>query len=204
MKNIIAVMIVLFSINTYAEVSAVQKLEGFIARAKNIQANFTQTSLDEAGRAMQTSYGIFYLQQPGKFRWNYQKPYAQQIVSKDGKVWFYDADLEQVIIKKIDQSIGDTPALLLSGSVNLSEKYTISSQGLKQGLLWIKLVPKSTQSSFKHILVGLKNDVLYGMELSDNFGQLTQIIFSDVKMPDALEPGLFEFVAPEGTDVFEG
>ena len=204
MKKIIALVIVLFSVNAYAELSATQKLEGFIAKAKNIQANFTQTSLDEAGRAMQTSHGIFYLQQPGKFRWNYEKPYAQQIVSKQGKVWFYDADLEQVIIKKIDQSIGDTPALLLSGSVNLSEKYTISSQGLKQGLLWIKLVPKSTQSSFKHILVGLKNDVLYGMELSDNFGQLTQIIFSDVKMPDSLEPGLFDFVAPEGTDVFEG
>jgi len=204
MKKIIALVIVLFSVNVYAELSATQKLEGFIAKAKNIQANFTQTSLDEAGRAMQTSHGIFYLQQPGKFRWNYEKPYAQQIVSKQGKVWFYDADLEQVIIKKIDQSIGDTPALLLSGSVNLSEKYTISSQGLKQGLLWIKLVPKSTQSSFKHILVGLKNDVLYGMELSDNFGQLTQIIFSDVKMPDSLEPGLFDFVAPEGTDVFEG
>lgn len=197
-------MVLLVSVNAYAELTAVQKLESFIAQAKNIQANFTQTSLDEAGRAMQTSYGVFYLQQPGKFRWNYQKPYAQQIVSKDGKVWFYDADLEQVIIKKIDQSIGDTPALLLSGSVNLSEKYTISSQGLKQGLLWIKLVPKSTQSSFKHILVGLKNDVLYGMELSDNFGQLTQIIFSDVKIPDTLEPGLFDFVAPEGTDVFEG
>ena len=204
MKKIIAVMIVLFSVNTYAESSALQKLEGFISRAKNLQAEFTQTSLSEEGRAIQTSHGIFYLQKPGKFRWNYQRPYAQQIVSKDGKVWFYDADLEQVIIKKIDQTIGDTPALLLSGSVNLGEKYTITSQGLKQGLLWIKLTPKSSQSSFKHILVGLKNDVLYGMELSDNFGQLTQIIFSDVKVPAELEPGLFDFVAPAGTDVFEG
>ncbi len=54
------------------------------------------------------------------------------------------------------------------------------------------------------LVVGLKNEVLYGMELSDNFGQLTQIIFSDVKVPVELEPGLFDFVAPEGTDVFEG
>ena len=204
MRKIIALMMVLFSAYTYADPSAVQKLEGFIARAKNLQAEFTQTSLDESGNTMHTSHGVFYLQQPGKFRWNYKQPYAQQIVSKDGKVWFYDADLEQVIIKKIDQSIGDTPALLLSGSVNLTEKYSITSQGGKQGVLWIKLTPKSTQSSFKHILVGLKNDVLYGMELSDNFGQLTQIIFSDVKVPAKLEPGLFDFVAPEGTDVFEG
>ncbi len=198
------VLMMLFSASLFAEPSVVQKLQGFIVRATSLQAIFTQTSLDEAGRTIQTSHGVFYLQQPGKFRWNYEKPYAQQIVSKDGKVWFYDADLEQVIIKKIDQSIGDTPALLLSGSINLTEKYTLSSQGLKKGLQWIKLIPKSQQSSFKYIMVGLKDDVLYGMELSDNFGQLTKIIFSDVKVPAKLEPGIFDFVAPEGTDVFEG
>jgi len=194
----------LFSASLYAESTPLQKLDGFIAKAKTLQAKFIQTSLDEAGRVMQTSYGVFYLQQPGQFRWNYDKPYVQQIVSKDGKVWFYDADLEQVIIKKIDHSIGDTPALLLSGSVNLNEKYTITSQGMKQGLQWIKLTPKSLQSSFKYIMVGLKGGVLYGMELSDNFGQMTQIIFSDVKVPAELKPGIFDFVAPEGTDVFEG
>ncbi len=204
MRNILVLLMILFSSSLYAESTALQKLEGFIARAKTLQAKFTQKSLDEAGRTIQTSYGVFYLKQPGEFRWNYEKPYAQQIVSKDGTVWFYDADLEQVIIKKIDHSIGDTPALLLSGSVNLNDKYTISSQGLKQGLEWIRLTPKSQQSSFKYIMVGLKGDVLYGMELSDNFGQLTQIIFSDIKVPAVLEPGIFDFVAPEGTDIFEG
>ncbi|MCK5869758.1 outer membrane lipoprotein carrier protein LolA [Methylococcaceae bacterium HT4] len=194
----------LLSVVAHADSTAVQKLEGFISRAKNIQAKFTQVSLDELGKVMQTSQGDFYLQQPGKFRWNYNKPYEQQIVSKDGKVWFYDADLEQLIIKKIDQSIGDTPALLLSGSVDLNEKYTIVKQRQEGDILWLKLTPKNTDSSFKYILVGLKGDMLYGMELSDNFGQLTQIIFSDVTMPKSLAPDLFEFIVPEGTDVFEG
>jgi outer membrane lipoprotein carrier protein len=181
-----------------------QVLERFIARAHNIQADFTQISLDELGHAKQTSTGVFYLQQPGKFRWNYKQPYAQQIVSKEGKVWFYDADLEQVIIKKIDSSIGDTPALLLSGSVKLAEKYTITQHAQDGDVLWLKLTPKNTESSFKYILIGLKKGVLYGMELSDNFGQLTQIIFSNVTTPETLDASLFEFVAPEGTDVFEG
>ncbi|NOQ64520.1 MAG: outer membrane lipoprotein chaperone LolA [Methyloprofundus sp.] len=194
----------LVSVTSFAETTAVEKLESFIARATSLQADFTQTSLDEDGRIRQRSFGVFYLQQPGQFRWNYQKPYAQQIVSKDGKVWFYDADLEQVIIKKIDSSIGDTPALLLSGSVNLSEKYTISSVNQQAEYNWIKLTPKSEQSSFKYITVGLKSGILYSMELSDNFGQLTQIIFSNVQVPAVIEPKIFEFVAPEGTDVFEG
>lgn len=204
MRQIIAISIFLFAVVAQADTSATQKLEGFISRAKNLQAKFTQTSLDEAGKTIQTSQGDFYLQQPGKFRWNYKQPYVQEIVSKDGKVWFYDADLEQLIIKKIDQSIGDTPALLLSGSVDLNEKYTISSQSQDNDIQWIKLTPKSRDSSFKYILVGLKGDMLYGMELSDNFGQLTQIIFSNITMPKSLSPDIFEFIVPEGTDVFEG
>lgn len=204
MSKIIALSMLLMTVMVHADSTPVEKLEAFIAQAKNLQAEFTQTSLDEAGKVIQTSQGDFYLQQPGKFRWNYNQPYAQQIVSKDGKVWFYDADLEQLIIKKIDQSIGDTPALLLSGSVDLNEKYTISTQSEEGNIVWLKLTPKNTESSFKYILVGLKGDMLYGMELSDNFGQLTQIIFSNITMPKSLSPDIFEFIAPEGTDVFEG
>lgn len=204
MSKIIALSIFLMSMIANADSTPAQKLEGFISRAKNLQAEFTQTSLDETGKVIQSSQGDFYLQQPGKFRWNYNQPYAQQIVSKNGKVWFYDADLEQLIIKKIDQSIGDTPALLLSGSVDLNEKYTIVRQRQEGDILWLKLTPKDTESSFKYILVGLKGDMLYGMELSDNFGQLTQIIFSNITLPKTLAPELFEFTAPEGTDVFEG
>ncbi len=204
MRKILGLVLLLCALMVHAEPTAVQQLENFIAKAKNIQANFVQNSLSESGSVMQRSEGTFYLQQPGKFRWNYQKPYQQEIVSKEGKVWFYDADLEQVIIKKIDESIGDTPALLLSGSIDLNTKYTLVGQAKRGDLLWLKLIPKSSDSSFKYIRVGLKNDVLYGMELSDNFGQLTQIIFSNVKTPATLDASLFEFVAPPGTDVFEG
>ena len=204
MRILITLSMLLFITAAQADLTAVEQLQDFISRAKNLQAKFTQTSLDETGNTIQTSHGDFYLQQPGKFRWNYNQPYAQQIVSKDGKVWFYDADLEQLIIKQIDQSIGDTPALLLSGTVDLNEKYQIEIANKKGDVQWLKLTPKGDESSFKYILVGLKAKMLHGMELSDNFGQLTQIIFSDVSIPDALSPELFEFVAPEGTDVFSG
>jgi len=204
MKRIIALSLILFSASVWAESSSLKELEAFIVRAHNVTADFTQLSLDESGKPMQTSYGKFYLQQPGKFRWNYTKPYIQEIVSKEQKVWFYDADLEQVIIKKIDQSIGDTPALLLSGAVDLKEKYNLVEEGTKNGINWIKLIPKNQDSSFKHILIGLKEGLLSEMVLSDNFGQLTKIMFTNLKIPKQLDKQLFEFIAPEGTDIFNG
>ncbi len=180
----------------------VSQLQVFLKVSKSLSADFKQVLINENGTPTKTSYGVFYLQRPGKFRWDYKKPFQQQIVSNSGKVWFYDTDLEQVTVKKIDESLGSTPALLLSGDVALEENYTMENQGANEGLQWIKLVPKSQESSFKYVLIGLSKGSLAGMELSDNFGQLTRIYFSNVIVNAPLKQTLFEFVPPKGADVF--
>lgn len=186
-----------------AEDAPVQHLRNFLARAHTLQAEFSQVLVDEKGNSEKRSNGMFYLARPGKFRWDYQKPYKQEIVSNGGKVWFYDVDLEQVTAKRLNEAIGSTPALLLSGEVALETNFTIEKQALDEGLYWIKLLPKSEDSGFKYVLLGLDGDKLAGMELSDNFGQLTRIYFNNVKTGIKLEPSLFEFKPPAGVDVFE-
>lgn len=185
-----------------AEDQPVKQLQAFLKNSKSFSADFKQVLLNEAGTPKQTSFGIFYLQHPGKFRWDYQKPFQQQIVSNSGKVWFYDADLEQVTVKKLDESLGSTPALLLTGDISLEDNFTIETQGVDGDMQWIRLLPKSQESTFKYVLIGLEKGSLSGMELSDNFGQLTRIYFSNVKLNAQLQAGLFEFKAPKGVDVF--
>ncbi|CAI8921583.1 outer membrane lipoprotein chaperone LolA [Methylocaldum szegediense] len=186
-----------------AEVAPVQRLRDFLARANTLQAEFSQVIIDEAGNPGQRTSGVFYLQRPGKFRWDYKKPYSQEIVSSGQKVWFYDVDLEQVTAKRLDEAIGSTPALLLSGEVALENNFKIENQGSDEGLFWIKLVPKSEDSGFKYVLIGLDDNTLAGMELGDNFGQVTRIYFSNVKTGVKLDRNLFEFRPPPGVDVFE-
>jgi outer membrane lipoprotein carrier protein len=177
-------------------------LQVFLKVSKSLSADFKQVLINEVGNPTQTSYGVFYLQRPGKFRWDYQKPFKQEIVSNTGKVWFYDTDLEQVTVKKVDESLGSTPALLLSGDVSLDDNYTMEGQGTDGDMQWVKLVPKSQDSSFKYVLIGLEKGTLAGMELSDNFGQLTRIYFSNVIVNAPLKSTLFEFKSPKGADVF--
>lgn len=180
-----------------------EQLRAFLASSQSLSADFKQVSIDEAGIPGQTSYGVFYLHRPGKFRWNYLKPFKQEIVSNGGKVWFYDEDLEQVTIKKLDQSLGSTPALLLSGDIDLEDNFILERQGVDGNLLWLKLLPKQEDSGFKYILIGLDHGILAGMELNDNFGQLTRIYFSKVKINPPLKESLFKFTPPEGVDIFE-
>lgn len=203
MKNYIYLLL-LFLLNgaVMAKDEPVLQLQTFLKVAKSLSADFKQVSINEAGNPTQTSFGVFYLQRPGKFRWDYQKPFQQQIVSNSGKVWYYDTDLAQVTVKKIDESLGSTPALLLTGQVSLEENYTIEGQGKDGDMQWIKLLPKSKDSSFKYVLIGLTKGTLAGMELNDNFGQLTRIYFSNVVVNAPLKQTLFEFKTPKGADVF--
>lgn len=122
--------------NVAADEAPINRLKSFLAASASLAADFKQVSFDKSGRPAQSSSGKFYLSRPGKFRWNYLKPFEQEIVSNSGKVWFYDADLEQVTVKQLDDSLGSTPALLLTGQVDIEEKFVLQEQGQDEGMNW--------------------------------------------------------------------
>ncbi|MDT4288072.1 outer membrane lipoprotein chaperone LolA [Methylomonas sp. MO1] len=205
LKHIFALIFLIATAQSaWADDAPITRLKNFLASSAALSADFKQISFDKSGRPAQNSLGKFYLSRPGKFRWNYQKPFVQEIVSNAGKVWFYDADLEQVTVKQLDDSLGSTPALLLTGEVDIEEKFILQEQGKEDdGMNWVKLSPKNEESGFKYILIGLNGNQLGGMELSDNFGQLTRIYFSNIQLNPKLDDALFNFKAPKGVDVFE-
>lgn len=203
MRTVMLIVLLLTACAVGAAESPVDRLLRFIDSSKTLQADFSQVSVDELGNTHHKVTGVFYLNKPGKFRWDYQKPYQQQVITTNGKIWFYDVDLEQVTIKRMDKAIGSTPALLLSGQVSLKDNFTLEKQGEDEAMAWVKLVPKGEESTFKYVTIGLQGDWLGAMELADNFGQLTRIYFSNVKSGGKLDPALFEFKAPTGVDVFE-
>ncbi len=202
-KRTFPLVFLLLSMPVFGGISPEARLKAFLNKASSLEASFVQVQVDEKGNLGKRSNGMFYLQRPGKFRWNYEKPYHQEIVSSAGKVWFFDKDLDQVTAKKLNQAIGSTPALLLTGDVPLEKNFTIESQSDEEGIAIIKLIPKSEESGFKYVQIGIENDLLVGMELSDNFGQLTRIYFENLKTGIKIDPALFAFKPPQGVDVFE-
>ncbi|MDE4994554.1 outer-membrane lipoprotein carrier protein LolA, partial [Francisella tularensis subsp. holarctica] len=70
------------------------------------------------------SKGIMSLKKPQYFKWITQSPNNQEIVSNGTKLWIYDGDLDQLIIKKVSNVIAQFPYL-----IRLS-KYTTNSKKL--------------------------------------------------------------------------
>src|SRR4051812_41859002 len=82
--------------------SGLDQLHAFLTGTQGAQGAFKQVVVNKDGRTTQTTSGTFAFQRPGKFRWTYEKPFDQLIVGDGEKVWVYDRDLNQVIVRKLD------------------------------------------------------------------------------------------------------
>ncbi|MEI6320467.1 MAG: outer membrane lipoprotein chaperone LolA [Pseudomonadota bacterium] len=183
--------------------AAAARLRGFIEGTQSAQARFTQTVVDRKGRRVQEATGQMQFQRPGRFRWEYEKPYSQLLVGDGQRIWIWDRDLNQVTVRRLDQAITGTPAALLAGSNEIEKAFTVTAQPAQDGLDWLEAVPKGNESSFASVRLGFAQDVLAAMELNDALGSRTMIRFEDLQRNPKLAAQLFRFTPPKGADVLE-
>ena len=181
----------------FADASA--DLKQFLSNTRSLQAQFTQTVTGK-GKA-QTSTGTVAIAIPGKFRWEYQKPYQQIIVGDGEQVWLYDPDLKQATEKKMGNALESSPAAILAGDTGWEKNYALRTLPDKDNLGWIEATPKRADSSFELVRLGLANGQIMQMDLLDKFGQTTQIRFSQITRNPKLDAALFHFTPPEDADV---
>jgi len=180
-------------------------LDKFLTQTQTMSAVFSQTLMASDGKVLQESAGHFYLQRPGKFRWNYDSPYEQQIVCDGEHIWVYDVDLEQVTVRKAEEKGGNkTPMALIENKATLEQAFEIHERGQAEGLQRVELLSRSDDSDFSRVMLGLDDSGLRTLQLLDQFEQTTNIIFSELKTNTKLDSKLFEFKPPEGVDVFGG
>ena len=184
-----------------AAASGIDQLRAFVDGARTGKATFRQVVTAKSGRVPQASSGTFAFARPGKFRWSYDKPYAQLLVGDGDKLWIYDRDLNQVIIKKLDVALGATPASLLAGSNAFETNFVLIDGGNADGVEFVEAKPKSPDTGFDRIRIGFKENLPRTMELHDNFGQVTQLSFDTLERNPAIDPALFRFSPPPGADV---
>lgn len=179
-------------------------LDKFIVETKTMSANFSQSLRTSDGELLQESTGQFYLQKPGRFRWNYMLPYAQEIVSDGENIWIYDVDLQQVTVQKQSIALSNTPMALIQDKISVDAAFDIKSLDEKNGVYRLLLASKSETTDFKNIILGVNENGLQFMQLKDQFDQDTDIVFSDTKVNGEIDSATFIFKAPEGTDIFGG
>jgi outer membrane lipoprotein carrier protein len=197
--SVVLIFSTLLPLEAFAD--GIDSLKSFYQNTNAIRAQFHQTVVDGQGRKLQEVDGSMQLQRPGKFRWDYNKPYVQQIVGDGEKVWLYDPDLNQVTVRTISKALGSSPAALLAGGKDMDKAFELKNEGRQDNLDWVQAIPKDKESGFDTIYLGFKADVLDQMELHDSFGHVTLIEFNKLERNPKLSAQVFKFSPPSGADV---
>lgn len=182
---------------------AAARVERFIEEVSSFRAGFEQRVYDGSGELIEESSGHVVMQRPGRFRWDYERPFERTIVADGERVWLYEADLDQVTIRRLGDSLGDTPAAILTGRESVLERFRIEAARSERGLERVRLVPNSADSDFSAVELGFAGDDLRELRLEDRLGQVTEVRFATAEVNPALDPELFRFSVPPGVDVID-
>ncbi len=177
------------------------QLRDFAAKVDSGTGRFSQQTVDAQGGGKRPQSGEFSFRRPGQFKWAVKKPYEQLIISDGKLVYQYDPDLAQVTERKVDQSIGASPAAILFGSGSLDDAFSIASLPGKDGLDWLRATPRSADAGFTYVDIGFQRSMPARLELLDSFGQTTRIDLSDIVANPKLASDEFQFVPPKGVDI---
>ena len=213
---------------TSAALQAPTPLDRYLKNLRTLRVKFLQTVADAHGAEVSRSTGTLIVERPGKFRWDINPqgtaqravagpsaaaqgagaaqanaPESGQLMVSDGRnLWYFDRDLQQVTVRPMTAALSATPAMLLSGNVDVRQHFTESSAGMRDGLDWVYVEPRSTQADFKSALFGFdRKGTLQRMILEDKLGQVVTIIFQDVATNVPVPASELTFTPPPGADV---
>ena len=199
MKPVVALLFLCCA--AFADAATIDRLHAFVRDTQTARASFTQTVTDKNGKVLQTANGEFLLERPGKFRWSVAKPYKQLLVGDGQRVWVYDEDLNQVIVRRLGDALGATPAALLAGNQDVERAFMWKDLPMADGLEWLSATPISKETTFAEIRLGFDVRGLAALELYDAFGQKSFVRFTNMERNPKLPADNFKFTPPKGADV---
>lgn len=181
--------------------SDLNRLRNYLSATDDLRADFAQEVIGAEQEVIERASGTVVLSKPGRFRWDYSEPYERVIVADGERIWFYEADLEQVTVRRIETGLGDTPAALLTGDAQALEQFELVGSWATDGLQWIQLAPVSAEADFSVVDLGFDGDEIQQIVFVDRLSQRTRLTLSGIDRSSHLDDRVFQFEIPPGVDV---
>jgi outer membrane lipoprotein carrier protein len=170
---------------------------------RDFTATFSQRSRLAAIDITETAQGKAFFSHPGKMRWEYLEPEKHEIITNGTTLWIFRPEDNQVV-----QGEARTFFKAGAGGAFLSDirlirtAYTITLERNDNGFAELLLIPKQKNPEISSIRIRIFQDtfMIDRVETTNVYGDTTTLEFMDIEFRK-LDPSLFEFVVPKGTDL---
>lgn len=174
--------------------STISWLEGYLSSMTTIVSEFTQVS-PNGGLAT----GKFYLQRPGKMRWEYNPPTPILMVSNGGDLVYYDSELEQVTHIPVGSTL---ISFLAQKKIRFNDEKGENAVGITSfeeaaGVVRVGVAQREKPSEGNIVLEFFDSPLsLRKMVVTDASGNVTNVALNNAKFGEKIEQKLFEFDDP--------
>ena len=179
------------------QVEIIQKINGYFNNLKNLEGDFLQTDADDKRKK-----GKFYIERPGKVRFDYSLPSKQKIISNGKYLAIEDHDLNTADRYPLES----TPfRLLLTKDVDLMKDAHIIALDAGDNVVVVTLTDKESGNGgqirlfFDWPTLQLKEWII-----SDPQGLNTRIQLAEMQLNKEVDPKLFTFSQDIGMPKFKG
>jgi len=189
-----------------------KRLQARYEKTKDLQADFTQKTTIEGFERPMTSSGKVYIKKPGRLRWNYLDPSAEDIYVQGDDVKVYVPEHKQVLVGKLTHMAASrAPLELLQGAAKLDASFDAEptpgkSRGVG-GIRLVTLVPKShdaeAHGTVQRIVVEVfpKTYFIRSLSLHEVSGNVSNFEFSSLQSNIGLDDDLFVPKFPPDVEV---
>ena len=206
LKNIAVVVCFAVSFPVLAIPSHLDSLTAILSKIKTYNADFSQEIQDDTGRLLVQTRGKMIVSRPGKFYWKSSAPDPILVVGDGKYIWNYDIELEQITKQDLKKALGSSPAaLLVSEAVDIEKDFVVSTVSkaycpspLSQ---CFSLHPKSEDSIFSNVYIGVEGEKITRIEMQDALGQQIVTLFTNIMINQKVDESKFYFKPPKGIDV---
>jgi len=185
------------------------KMQETYDKTQDIKATFVQELTIQSIRKTEREEGAVYFKNPGRMYWEYTRPKSKKLVVNPQKAWLYVPE-DHVVYVQSAEALYQSKVILrfLSGVGKLREdfeiKYAAPQVTDKEGHHLLVLTPKQAGMGIDrlHLTVDRKSFQILQCSFSDAFGNLTRILFQNIRINNQLPESLFYFKPPRGVEIF--
>ncbi|MBY0406580.1 MAG: outer membrane lipoprotein carrier protein LolA, partial [Rickettsiales bacterium] len=169
--------------------TTLHRLETYLSNMSTVASDFTQVAPDGS-----LTNGKFYLQRPGKMRWQYNPPTPILMVSNSSELVYYDYELEQVSHIPLDSTL---IGFLAQEKIRFSGKVGIVDFSQSADVIRVTLAQKDKPDDGQLLLEFSDHPLaLRNMVITDATQQVTTVSLNNARYGLKLDEELFVFRDP--------
>lgn len=193
------------------EIGRVEEISAGIAnnykKIKDLKGDFSQVSYFSAMDQTLNSKGTVKFLKPGRIDWQYKEGESQRFISNNKTLWFYQPELNQVIVYDFDGTLqNNMPISFLVGAGSIEEAFNPKA-GCKTEKGYVVFYdskhPEGNDISEFRMFVSDKGYLPLAASVLKSNNDITTLILDNVEIDTDLQEKEFEFEIPESTDVIE-